>query len=1190
MQRNSRGRRSIRTAIRLGTLAASLALGPGCTPAPLEPPDLPGDLSVDVPRSPLVNAVAGWNGRAYTPYVNLWSGNLFVVLRLCRVPALGFDWDVSLYYNSAQAGELGSVGLGWRLSYALSIEAGVPSPSDITVRWGDGRRDVYAFDGSGWAGDPSLLGSRITQVAGEYVLRTKHGILYVFDGSGRLVRLVDRNGNTTTLQYNVSGQLVFVTDASGRMLTLSYTGTKLTSIAGLPGGTIQLAYTTDVLTGVTDQSGATSSFEYDPGNALVALVDATGNRTQVAYHPAAPAVVARVRAPGALRLFDYNPFVTTTSVTDSLDAASLVRSDYRFDAANRLVAEVQDALGAASTTYDPATHVVLAHTDAAGHTTSWTADGRGNVLSETDPAGGTRSWTHDPTYDLVTSATDEAGNTSTFTLDAAGNVTAGTDPLGRTATFTYDAQGRRLTMTTPRGLTHTYGWDADGNLTSRTDPDGGTVTASYDGRGRPLTVTGQEGHAFHLVWDARDDLASVQVPTGGSWSAVYDAGRRLQKLTDPASQETRYEYDGLSRLVRQIDPLGGATRCVRDGTGHVKSLEDALGRVETYGRDLVGRVVSRQDADGGLWQGVPAAGDLTQYASLLDPLGGTATRTYDARSLLLSDVRSDGASTVQYDYAWEARRLMVSARRSEPGEPTIEYAYGYDAARQRTSQHAVHLARTTTFAYDADGNPSSVSDDLRPAGAITYTWGNRDEPAGVAVASPPASATIGHTPRVRPASLAFSNGTLSTYTYDADGRRKTIVHSGPFGVTSYVLDRDAVGDLGHVALTTPASGALDVVMPRDAVGRLLDQTYIPGPGASAHYDWDLAGNRISRMLLAPPPTLETYTYSPGHRLLQVVWPTGTLNESWNAVGRVVHLDRPGLVLDTLHRPDRSPKSIVANGATWGVLVGPQGELVRVVQPGGAVIWFCEDRAAGGLLARRVEMPAPGSLPTSEYVSVPRLRRGGEALPLLWLQSPYTPAAVRSVHDDHVGPALVARSTGLLGWNAVQDLFGKRLAQTGSDKPRQGFQGLDAYAGLDVFVAGIAGSGAAPAAPYEPETGSWHVDPDFGTKSLDGSLKQEDLSFLVMEPIVVRVLMGPLTPPWSNGPALLDWYELNGIRPPRRFGDEFGGWLPPYLGVPDPPPCPPIPFPWVRDVVLPHFTFTSVQRTDFHPGICDPDDE
>jgi YD repeat-containing protein len=105
-----------------------------------------------------------------------------------------------------------------RFSYDLAFEIDIPTVGQITVRWGDGRRDIYTFDGTRWVGDPSLLGSVITPVAGgDYELRTKHGNIYRFDASGRLINLVDRNGNTWTLNYNGFGQLITITDPSGRV-------------------------------------------------------------------------------------------------------------------------------------------------------------------------------------------------------------------------------------------------------------------------------------------------------------------------------------------------------------------------------------------------------------------------------------------------------------------------------------------------------------------------------------------------------------------------------------------------------------------------------------------------------------------------------------------------------------------------------------------------------------------------------------------------------------------------------------------------------------------------------------------------------------------------------------------------------------------------------------------------------------
>jgi YD repeat-containing protein len=161
----------------------------------------------------LVDGLPGWNGGCFWPKVDLYSGNLFIVYNLLDVSALAVDWEFSVCYNSALGSELSSMGRGWRHSYDISLQVGVPGPGQITVHWGDGRRDVFTFDGVGWAAHGSLEGRKITSVAGGYILRNKHSIEHRFDNSGRLTSIRDRNGNSVLFTYDGFGRLIQIQDA-----------------------------------------------------------------------------------------------------------------------------------------------------------------------------------------------------------------------------------------------------------------------------------------------------------------------------------------------------------------------------------------------------------------------------------------------------------------------------------------------------------------------------------------------------------------------------------------------------------------------------------------------------------------------------------------------------------------------------------------------------------------------------------------------------------------------------------------------------------------------------------------------------------------------------------------------------------------------------------------------------------------
>jgi len=108
------------------------------------PSSIPGALGAVDEAQPMVQALPAWQVGALEPFVNLFSGNLFVRYHAVAAPAIGFDWDLSFYYNSTRASEIGALGKGWRHSYETTLLLNTP-PGAITVAWGDGRRDVFTL-------------------------------------------------------------------------------------------------------------------------------------------------------------------------------------------------------------------------------------------------------------------------------------------------------------------------------------------------------------------------------------------------------------------------------------------------------------------------------------------------------------------------------------------------------------------------------------------------------------------------------------------------------------------------------------------------------------------------------------------------------------------------------------------------------------------------------------------------------------------------------------------------------------------------------------------------------------------------------------------------------------------------------------------------------------------------------------
>ena len=149
-------------------------------------------------------------------------------------------------------------------------------------------------------------------------------------------------------------------------------------------------------------------------------------------------------------------------------------------------------------------------TDALGHVTRDTLDGKNQVLQEIQPGGGVILNTYDAHGRLETQ-TDALNRVTTYARDAAGYVTQQTFPDGNTRQYAYQSSFHALTTyTDQRGSVYTYTYDGQGHQTTATDPLGHTTTSTYSS-GLLQTTTDALGHTT---------------------TYAYDGSRRLQAVTD----------------------------------------------------------------------------------------------------------------------------------------------------------------------------------------------------------------------------------------------------------------------------------------------------------------------------------------------------------------------------------------------------------------------------------------------------------------------------------------------------------------------------------------------------------------------------------------------------------------------------------------------------------------------------------
>lgn len=835
------------------------------------------------------------------------------------VPISGSDLTTAPWVDVVQEN-------GSRVRYAADGVGGFAAPmrvmasleraEDGSYRFVRGARQVFLFDATGQLvrvedlnGNGVSLsynaGGQLTQVTDD----ASRSLTVTWSGS-RIAQVSDPAGRTVSYTYSAAGDLVKATQADGTHLGYGYTNHRVTSMTAADGGTTTNVYDSQGrVISQTDPLGQVMTFAY--GAARTTITDASG------------AVTAEEYVDGQIR-----------SQTKGYGTPAAAMTMFVYGPTNQVESTI-DPLGRTTTaTYDGAGNR-LSQTDPAGRTTTWTYDGLGNVTSTTDPTGATWTFTFDERGN-ATGSTTPTGATNQATVNPDGTLAAATDPLGRVTSFGYDARGYLASVTDPTGAvstrTHdvlgrvlsstdatgvvtTYAYDAGGRVTSTTDPTGATTTLTYDAAGRPATVTDPLGRVTTTVYDAFGQVASVIDPAGGFTSYTYDGAGQVTSVTDPTDATTAYVYDVAGRLVSTTDPLGRESTIVYNKAGEVTSSTSPSGATTSYVYDLGGRLTKTTDPDGAVTTTVyDAAGRPT---TVTDPLNRQVSTTYDAAGRVTSVTRADGSTvtwvldaagqtTTRTDpsgtttYAYDAVGRVLSI--ADPAGRVTTYGYdpvgnltaqtapdgsvtthGYDAAGRRTSTAYPDATPDVTWAYNAAGQVTTVSD------GTSYTWTSTGLVSSVT--SPTGTVSYTHDAAGRVTTLTYPGTQTVGYAFDAAGQ---LVEATDWTGGQYTWAWTDDAQVASVTYPNQVTTTVD----HDSIGQATAITTSTHTGTdllALAYAYDAAGQMTTQTAVrsatgrSPPAVATTttsgYTFDPLGRLDQVT-STGAGAFGWDTAGRL----------------------------------------------------------------------------------------------------------------------------------------------------------------------------------------------------------------------------------------------------------------------------------------------------------------
>jgi RHS repeat-associated protein len=1008
------------------------------------------------------------------------TGDFWHTFSDLSVPGRGPALDLQRTYNAFAHGSDSMFGYGWSNSYGMALTTAAQGA--VTVAQENGSTITFAPDGSGgFSGPMGALASLVKNTDGTLTLtEARGGMTHTFAAAGRLLAEKDRNGMTTTLDYDTQSRLTTVTDAAGRILTFGYGSDDRVATATDPAGR-QVTYSYDTsgnLLSATDVKGGIWAFTYDGAHQMLTMADPRGGVVATNTYDGLGRVTAQKDALNRTTTLAYagDPASTPGSTTTITDPRGNVTKQTYEQFQMQSITHAFGTPKAATTafSYDPATNRVASKTDPNAHTTSYIWDSRGNQTSTTDPLGRktSTSWTAlnqplivtDPAGHSTTFGYDSRGNrvaqdrpvnatttqSSTFTYgDAAhpGDITSMTDPTGKTWTMVYNANGDLTKGTNPLGEATSYGYDGTGRRTSMVSPRGNaagadpaafTTAYTYDQAGALTKSTDPLGHATSYGYDADGNRTTVTDPLGHVTTTTFDAESQPTKVTRADGTILAYGYDTGGNQTSQTNAKTNTTSYVYDALGQVSSSSDPLNRNTGYGYDPAGQLTSKTDPAPALRKttfGYDAAGQRSTL-SYSDAKTPNVTYTYKANGQRAT--MSDGAGTTTYTYDWLGR---LTAATNGAGQATF---YGYDLAGHLTTLTYPN-AKVVTRGYDDAGRLHTVTDWLGHTNTLT------PDPDG------------------NPASVVSGNGVTATSTFDNADQLASTTDTGTAGTTiaSFGYTRNTNGQL---ASTTPTgvtqgnesypytqlnqlAGVNTTTYARDAADNLTKLVN----GTTQSFD---AASQLTAATNAGATTAHTNDTN-GNRTASIPPAGDRTSYAYDQAGRLTEIQK-GKLYQPL-TPARIADTRTASGQPYaGLHLGPAGTLaVQVTGKGGVpttgvaavvlnVIQTANATAATNLTVFSTGATRPGTsnisglagLVANNEVTVP-VGTGGQV-------SIYNSAGTTDVIADVLG----YYSAGGAGMNAITPT---RVADTrvGSGKPYAGAP-IPAKGTLTVQISGTAG--------------------------------------------------------------------------------------------------------------------------------------
>lgn len=837
-------------------------------------------------------------------------------------------------------------GRRWRDTFNRRV---VEEGANVVAIRADGVALQYTPSGSDWIADQDVE-DRLVELqdppgtrTGWQMVAANGDEVETYDVDGKLISIQARSGLTQTLVYSdgtsgpnggveldfngnptakalPAGLFVRVVDHLGRALSFGYNAAlRVTRLTDPAGGIYKFSYLqVDFLASITFPDNKTRTFVYNeaanteganlPG-ALTGIVDENANRFSTYKYDLQQRITSTERAGTTLR-YALSYGSGSTAVTDPLNT----ERTYNF----------QTVLGAFKQVGITGPACPQCGSE------SQTPDANGNVASRTDWNGNRTDYTYDLSRNLETSRTE--------------GLTSGgaTTPETRTISTQWDTDFRLPSVIAEPLRITTNSYDLDGTLCgargavcsraiqATTDADGSqgfsatpagtprTWTYTYNADGSMLTMDGPRTDVSDVTTytyypnddpdlGKRGNLASVTNAAGHVTSiTAYNAHGQPLTIIDPNGLTTTITYDPRQRLTSRTVGTE-VTTYEYDGVGQLTKITLPDGSFLTYSYDAAHRLTGMQDNLGNrIAYALDAMGNRTQE-QVFDPgnnLAQTRSRVFDSLNRLFQEI---GAATQVTEYAYDNQGNVTSVK--DPLNKVTANAYD---ALNRLRQVTDPGLGATQYAYNgldaliAVTDPRSLTTSYTVDGLGNLTLQQSPDTENTANTYDSAGNLLTQTD---------AKGQVTTYAYDALNRVTLITfHDGSKQAYAYDQGVNGLGRLSSITETDPAMQVTSqIAYAYDPNGRVTGETRTLG-----------GQNYVT-----------AYNYDGFGRMDGMTYPSGrAISYSFDALGRVSQVSTT--------KPGDTPQVVVQNvtyhpfGGVTGYTFGNGQSYTRQVDQDGRI--------------------------------------------------------------------------------------------------------------------------------------------------------------------------------------------------------------------------------------------------------------